>query len=258
MDAHAGQDAAYARLAPRPVVLVADGRGSSDHSEIGARAAPDCVAATVDQCEAILAPCLDTGNFPAEVRAARWQQFAETLYQALVKRQEDLARIHALTADALEFTLAVAVVGSRYAGIIQVGDSCLALERRREVTLALPPGRGEFANETHFVSPREGSASRMVARIFSMRGVTGLVAFTDGVAPLWVHSRTLAVAPGVGRILRNLGDQWWDQPRLVSFLNLPVWREQDDDDKGVAYLAKRIVRRAEENADAIDRRFSTQ
>jgi hypothetical protein len=242
--AHASQDAAYARLTPRPIVLVADGRGSSDHSEIGAGAAPDCVAATVDQCEALLALCLDTDNFPPEVRVARWEQFADTLRQALVRRQEDLARTHALDADELEFTLAVAVVGTKYVGIIQVGDSCIVLERRLEVELALPPDRGEFANETNFISPREGSASKMASRMVSMRDVTGLVAFTDGVSQLWINSRTLAVAPGVGRILRNLGNQLWDQQRLGSFLNLPVWHEQDDDDKGVAYLAKRTLRPA--------------
>ena len=241
---HAGQDAAYARLVPRPLVLVADGRGSSNHSQIGAGAVPDCMAATVEQNEAILAQCLDIAELAPEVREARWAQFAQILHQALLKRQEELAQVHALDAGELEFTLAVAVVGSNYVGIIQRGDSCVALERRLEVELALPPDGGEFANETHFVSPREGATFRLASRIFPMRGVTGLVAFTDGLSQLWMNARTLAVAPGVGRILRNLGDRVWDQQRLGAFLDLPVWQEQDDDDKGVAYLAKRTPRTA--------------
>jgi hypothetical protein len=240
---HAGQDAAYACRKARPIVLVADGRGSSDHSEIGAAAVPDCFASTVNLNESLVAQCLDMAGLDPALREERWAQFAQILHRALVARQEELARAHSLEPVELEFTLAAAVVGTEYVGILQRGDSSVAIERRLGMELALPPDRGEFASETSFISPDEGTSTPLGSRILPMGDVTGLVAFTDGLSQLWIDARTLAVAPGVGRILRNLGDRTWDQQRLDAFLDRPIWQQCDDDDKGVAYLAMRTSRR---------------
>ena len=234
-----GQDAAYARLLPRPIILVADGRGSSEKSEIGAGAAADCFAQVVDRHSALVAQCLDSPTDDS-AREEQWRSFVELLHIGLVERQEELARAHSVDTCELEFTLAAAVVGRKYVGVVQIGDSCVAVERALEIQLAMPPDRGEFANETNFISARELAASRIAARTFPAADVTGLVAFTDGLLHRWLDARTLAVAPGVGRILRNLGDRVWDQRRLDAFLDHPIWHDSDDDDRGVAYLVTKI------------------
>ena len=224
-------------------MLVADGRGSSDQSEIGAAAVPDCLASTVDLNESLVSQCLDMAGLDPALQEERWAQFAQILHRALMGRQEELARAHSLEPVELEFTLAAAVVGTEYVGILQRGDSSVAIERRLEMELALHPDRGEFANETSFISPVDDTATRLDSRILPMGDVTGLVAFSDGLSQLWIDARTLAVAPGVGRILRNLGDRTWDQQRLDAFLDRPIWQQCADDDKGVAYLAMRTSRR---------------
>jgi hypothetical protein len=234
-----GQDAAFARLLPRPIVLVSDGRGSSEHSDIGAAMAADCVADFVDQHEALVSECLDQSERASAIREEQWKHFACLLGDALVERQAELARIHALYPGDLEFTLAAAVVGRKRIGVIQVGDSCVAIERHLQVQLALPPHRGEFANETNFICP--GDVGRIEAHTFAASGITGLVAFTDGLAPHWLDVRTMAMAPGVGRILRNLGDCIWDQQHLDEFLDRPIWHGSDNDDRGVAYLAMKTM-----------------
>lgn len=58
---------------------------------------------------------------------------------------------------------------------------------------------------------------------------------------LFVSRITGTLAPGVGQIIRKLGDGEWGAERLTGFLANPCWWEGgNDDDRGIALLAMPI------------------
>ena len=146
--------------------------------------------------------------------------------------------------DDLEFTISAAVIGTHAIGCLQVGDSVVGIERNGKATeLSFAPANGDYANETYFVSPREPERTALSTRLVPRSNVTGILAFSDGLAGCLIHHRTRALAPGVSQVLRKLGDGEWGQTQLEEFLGHPCWQANCDDDRGVAYLAMPAVLR---------------
>lgn len=243
------QDAAAAILGPRPFLIVADGRGSSPFSHHGSHIASACLGRTLEVLEPLLHACLDEVPTDVAVAEANWTQIARVLIAALAQQQKETALKLEVDPTMLEFTLAAAVVGAHAIGCVRVGDSALVVERRGcDTEFALRPQGGDYANETFFVSPGAGTEIIATLRI-SKDGVTGLIAFTDGLSSRLIHRDSLA--PGVGQIVRKVGSREWTDEGLSALIQQACWREGGhDDDRGLAVLATAVSQANDQPANS--------
>lgn len=232
------QDAARAAVGLRPFVMVCDGRGSSAHSQHGSKSATIVVERMLWSAEPLLARCLDHLGPKDPFAIAGWRDLSLLLLRSLQQAQEGLAREHGVRATEYEFTLSLGVVGRRGLGVLQIGDSCLVLNRDGQTTLAASPQVGSFAGETNFVSPAETDFGMAELQLLPAEQISGIVGFSDGVSGKWIHHQTLGVAHGVTQILERLATGEWDESRLDAYLNLAFWRLGGDDDRSIAYLVR--------------------
>ena len=232
------QDAVRASVGLHPFVMVCDGRGSSALSQHGSSAATVVVEGVLWCAEPLLQRCLDHLGPEDPFALAGWKDVSQLLLRSLIQAQEGLAREHGVSAAEFEFTLSLAVVGRRGLGVLQVGDSCLVLNRDGHATLAASPQTGAFAGETNFVSPTETDFRRAEMQILPVEQLTGIVGFSDGVSGKWLHHQTREVAPGVNQILDRLATGAWDENRVREYLHQQFWRLGGDDDRSVAYLVR--------------------
>src|SRR5690625_3063832 len=130
------QDAAGTRTTPRPVLVVADGAGSSSASDIGARTVVSAMLRLIETLEPQLAWLLDG---PQEHSREPLKQFAELLVShaqgTLIDRAAELSR----PVRDLRCTLLLAVLGRERLLWLKVGDGELVLERAK---IGRASGRG--------------------------------------------------------------------------------------------------------------------
>ena len=210
------QDAALAGIIKaRPFLIVCDGRGSSAVSHEGAQAAVKAFSRAVWKLEPLLADCLDRAK--GKSAGAAWEKISSVLLRELTMEQKFLAKTHGRAARDFEFTLIGAIMGTRHFGWLQVGDSCLAVQRSNHLALVAAPQQGRYANETEFVSPCERTEAVALRGIEPTKGVLGLAAFSDGVALKLVNSATNKPAAGVGQIMDRLATGQWTSEHLQSY-----------------------------------------
>lgn len=223
----------------RRLVIACDGRGSSPHSQHGSAAAVGAFRAQCRLLEPRLRECLDRPNLSPGQRAARWRQVGEFLLLGLIHAQENAAQTRGLAASECEFTVAAAVMGRAATGVLQLGDSCIAVVRGESAELAFPPMGGECANETLFVGRDAVRDSEALYRVHLNEGISGIVAFTDGLAQKWLHLPANVPAGAVAQIVSMLGRGEWGAGHLAAYLGHRFWDESTDDDRGVAYVVRR-------------------
>ena len=230
------QDAVGASSAGRRYVAALDGRGSSAHSQLGSAAAAAALGRVLAAEEPLLERCLDEIEPDAALARATWSETAATILRGLRDAQDVAANANAVDPRELEFTVSLAVAGVRGIGLIQLGDGCVLLERAAQLVTATNRQCGEFAGETNFLGPDEGSLLNAEATLQSAAGVSAIVAFTDGVAARWLHGLTLAPAPGIVRVIEHLRSGKWTEQDLAQHFELPHWQGVHDDDRSLAYL----------------------
>jgi hypothetical protein len=159
-------------------LCLCDGAGSAAHSEIGAAAVAAAVvealrerapAQTQDLCDAVRAACAD-GR------------------QALLREAE----ARAVPPADLACTLVAAAAWDDAVAVAHLGDGAVIGRRRGDAELMLlsAPDRGEYANETWFITSPSWEARLRVAL---HQGVDALCAFTDGCeAAALLRGRALA------------------------------------------------------------------
>ncbi len=230
------QDAALAETNSRPFAVVCDGRGSAKLSHHGSLAGVTAIKRAVRVLEPMIADCLDCAE--SSTAADAWDRLAVVLLRWLMDEQLALAKTHTCPPEQFDFTLAAIIVGSKHVGWVQVGDSCLAVQRSSTVSLVAKPQRGEWAGQTEFVRPSSRTSAVALRGLIPASGVTGLVAFSDGVAAKLVNALTEEPAPGIGQILDRLASASWSDEQLQAYLEKPFWLEGGDDDRSIAYLVK--------------------
>lgn len=142
---------------------VADGAGSAAHPDVGATTATAALVAAL--CDRGEGESLDAALLRA-VGAAR---------SALVRE----AALREVPLDALACTLLAVLVAGDRAAVAHVGDGAIVGQRAGsgEIVLVSAPDRGEYANETWFLtSPSfEGRL-----RVTTHEGLVAVAAITDG------------------------------------------------------------------------------
>lgn len=195
------QDAAGGVTAPRAVLVLADGAGSSPASDLGARTLVSAMLRLADTLETQLASLLDGREAPT---ANAVEQLAGLLVRHAKGTLHDRADEQCRPARDLRCTLLLALVGHERLLWLKVGDGELVLERAVPVSAAqetqeasealdeeleLMPslctlgerGKGEFANQTLFVDERL-AFERVQYGIETTTALTGIALMSDGAA----------------------------------------------------------------------------
>ena len=242
------QDASLAGIAPRPHVVVCDGRGSARHSEIGASASVAALRSQLDNASGLFATVLD-GDDGEEARKAE-PMLSTLLYRTAAQEQRRQAEASGTVAADFEHTLLVVVCGRRRFLCIQVGDGGIAMRRTDGLAEMLSlPARGEFANTTSFVSCGRPTPWRHF--LGDMNGASGFMAFSDGTAEKLVSTADNAAAPAIGQIIGRAASGEFGREAIVGFLTEPHWEPQVQDDRSLAVVATVKSARTESAADSV-------
>lgn len=213
------QDVAAWKILPWGTVLaLADGAGSAAAPELGARSATDGVLAWAERAP-VDALSKDIGaNVLDAARDAVWARAHDAGHPP-----EDLAS-----------TLLVAVLRSDgKALLVQLGDGAIIIRTAGVWTLALAPGRGEYVNETFFVTSENAHAHLTVQLA---QDVDVAVLCSDGLEHLVVDARTsVPHMPFFDRVVLPLGAS--DPEAHGRFLEDVIGSDQaqklSDDDKSI-------------------------
>jgi hypothetical protein len=227
------QDAHVCRVLPSRelVMVIADGAGSAERSDEGARAAAltaaDGLAAAIEA-----GSCATEAGRVAAVRAA-----AEAARRAI----EDRARAAGRPLRDYAATLTCVAAGDDWLVSGQLGDGLAVAESDGRLALAARPQRGEYANEAYFLT-MPGALDYLEVSV-CREPVHAVAASTDGLLRLALQ------LPGyepyapffkplfgfVGKAARTARIE----EQLVRFLDGGRVRARTDDDKTLA-LAVRV------------------
>lgn len=229
------QDASAVTSAPRPALIVCDGRGSASLSQDGAQAAVRAFLTQVAVFEPMLAEILDSETASSD----RWEAFARILYRTLMQVKLDLSAERKTPEKEFDFTVACAIVGTNGIGCFQVGDGAIVLRQGGATVTAFLPDKGEFANQTVFLRPGGENAHKYHADIFPASINTGIAITSDG--PEHLMFKLAEMKPG--RIFEKMMDDLHDgnlcQQDLMDYLTRRDWEKdpRGGDDRSIAILA---------------------
>jgi hypothetical protein len=208
-------------------MALSDGAGSATHSQVGSRIA---VQSTLSSLAEIVASQSEL----TEDLAIRVLEQART-------RIEEHAESEDLSSRQLACTLLFAVISARVAYFAQLGDGGWVMRINGELLPATWPFRGEYANETFFLTSknwREGFQFEKVAH-----SITAVAGFTDGIQPVALQYETRSAhAPFFNplfKVLEKAYDGASLKPALEAFLNVEALNERTDDDKTLILATRR-------------------
>ncbi len=232
------QDAhGYREVAGSALLVVADGAGSAERSGEGSACASQAALAA-------LAGAL-AGGWPAA--PDRWQSLFGAAYASARSQVEQLAAAAGLPARAFATTLLCAALSDRGLAVAQLGDGIAAAFTPSDDPqsigswfLAAEPQRGEYANETYFLSQPDALEHVQIA-VYAER-VRALAVMTDGLLRLVLNGKRQPHVPFFEPLL-TFGVEV-DEPAqgsrlLADFLASERVCARTDDDKTVV-LALRL------------------
>jgi hypothetical protein len=231
------QDRAGTWLAPRPALVIMDGRGSAKLSQLGAAAALVRLKQAIRTGDPQFARVLDAPG--AGLAGVGWQSLSLMLYHIAASEQNSLAEWYGSSPAEFEFTLTVAVVGKHHIGWLAIGDSPLVICRHGIAGLVTPPEPVEFANQTTFVCANPRGSLGMKGGIIPVAGVDSLVAMTDGSASRLVDLQRHVPAPATEQVARHLGSGEWRTKEVRDMLSAVEWDRVTRDDRSVAILTSK-------------------
>lgn len=224
------QDECWSEASPpesrsRLLIVVADGAGSAQAGDVGARL------------------CVETVVQAAHEHFARADApLDETTARAIFARAREAILGHAATQSLMPRDLASTLVCALFDGqcgvVFQIGDGALVLKGTDGMWIPIAPMNGEYANSTRFVS--DDDALNQVAVVLIEKPVTQIAAFTDGIQSIGVHRASGQPHPPFFQplfdTLARAGTESEDALAhgLQSFLSSDGVNQRTDDDKTLA------------------------
>jgi hypothetical protein len=136
--------------------------------------------------------------------------------------------------------LVVAVKGSRFLAV-HVGDGVIACERDGVSSVLSSPTRGEYANETVFITSRKAPDALFLAR-GDVRPYTAFALMSDGSATVLYDRRESRIAPAVRTIWGWLDRNTPSDVESALRHNLrDLFLEKSSDDCSLAIMRRRVT-----------------
>ena len=202
------------------IVVVSDGAGSAKHSEHGAAAAVEATTKVLKSS----APWTD----PVDIRE-----------RILVVCQEEIARrAHDLGCPPGELAATLAFVAATrnifFSG--NLGDGIVVAAREDSAKVLLGPTRGEFANETVFLTSRRTSEQLHIIK-GRLGDYDGFAAMSDGAAESLYQRREGILAPALSRIFSWSGEESSDRIEdAIRQSVMPLLHSRTGDDCSLGIL----------------------
>src|SRR5258706_3398492 len=232
------QDAhAYSEVAGCALLVVADGAGSAERSAEGAQCASQAALESL--------PIGLAGGWPATPEP--WRDLFAAAYAAAKARLEQLATASSLPSRSFATTLLCATLSDRGLAVAQLGDGVAAAfaansnaQTGGDWFLAAQPQRGEYANETYFLSQADALQHLEIA-VYA-EPVRALALMTDGLLRLVLNPQRQPHEPFFRPLLTfgvEVDDAAQANGQLAGFLASERVCARTDDDKTVV-LALRL------------------
>lgn len=229
------QDAFTFQEGKRPLAVLCDGAGSAQQSHVGARIISGLSRAYLIGNESRLAYLLD-GDAVAD--EAEWAAFAGEFTGFLKGAMVATAEALVCRTDDLRCTIALTVFGSRRMWWYAVGDSPIVVADSDRLSLATKMSKGEFVNQTTFVSPSLG-AEAVSSGWRPIDQVTGVAMMSDGAAERLVSTNGIDTAPRLAEFVQGVSSGALSKKILLDFLlDGAVWRKTSGDDRTVVLLSR--------------------
>ncbi len=202
------QDSAVALNSSRPIVIVADGAGSSAVSELGSQAVTTGLARLLNTLERQVVQLLDQ---PQNSSSEEVRSFALLLVKHAKGILDDLAVQHRRPQKDFRCTLLLAIQGKAQLLWLKIGDGALVIETLQQDAGKLLPtlttlgrvGKGEFANATTFIDDHLQPTDVQTGSCSSAH-ITGFAAMSDGAADRLVANDGSHVSPQISDWLNKL------------------------------------------------------
>ena len=205
------------------VCVIADGAGSAELADVGARTA----------CDAALAYMAEALQNAADMEAMAW----EAALRGAASRARVAVEAEALDRSAepraLASTLVLAAAYPGGAAALQIGDgACIVQDAGCALVAITRPQNGEYPNETRFLS--SDNALEDAEFTIWCGDITGLALFSDGLQHIALAgSECVPHPPFFTPLLRfaaAIEDQEEADAALARFLKSPRFEQRTDDD----------------------------
>jgi hypothetical protein len=214
-------------------VVVADGAGSAQYGERGARLACQMAQQHIAHWLEATPSRVLTEQLVAEWFASVRNGLSETALQEGVMLRE------------LACTLLLVLVTPDAAAYGHIGDGGIAADSGAGLEVVFWPAVGEYANMTRFITDEDALAHVCIA--IHQSPVQEVAVFTDGIQRLALDFRTLSVhAPFFDPMLAVLRQHTWGEcqmleQRLAAFLDSSKVNSRTDDDKTLVLATRRAA-----------------
>ncbi|MCV3217444.1 protein phosphatase 2C domain-containing protein [Plectonema radiosum NIES-515] len=232
------QDAAKAVSTPRAAIFVADGAGSARFSQFGSKAVVEGLGEFTNSMESIHQQILDQEQRLNCNESNEGKEYAYRFIKSAIETLRELSKNKECLVDDLKCTLLMAVLGKHYLFWLKVGDGFIVVEKDNKLELLGSLGKGEFANQTTFLSDRLKDEA-IYYGFLPIQNVTGIAAFTDGAAETLVSMDGSKIAGALSNFFAETRGGSFDNDSLLKFLeDETVWASPKGlDDRGIALLA---------------------
>ncbi|WP_048152763.1 PP2C family serine/threonine-protein phosphatase [Methanolacinia paynteri] len=211
------------------IVAVADGLGSAEHSEIGAKIA---VNTAVDKIKSLFTNS-DYGIPDASLMKNR--DIITEAFSASRTALEDFAGDNGYPLKKLACTLIVAFTWERYLTTGHIGDGAVTALIQDEIRIISDPGNSEYVNE---VTPLTSGKIEDNIRINeNIPYVSVFAAFTDGCQRAFLVRKNGEYLPyepffrPIFTYAKDVADEEEASKEIVRFLESDKMNENSDDDK---------------------------
>ncbi|WP_334924513.1 PP2C family serine/threonine-protein phosphatase [Nostoc sp.] len=228
------QDSASSILIPRPAIFVADGAGSARLSHFGSSAVVRYLNRFTASIEDINQEILDKDR--QEDREIE-KKYANRFIKYAIEILKELSEEKQESFDLFRCTLLITIIGINQLFWLKVGDGFIVVEKGENLELLGPLGKGDFANQTTFLTEHLTEEDIHYGFI-DVQNVTGVAAFTDGAGEKLVSNDGLKISGALSKFFQGIRTREFTQTDLNQFLsNKEIWQRTTGDDKGIAILS---------------------
>ena len=240
-DSHAYQLTAGGAL----LLAIADGAGSAERSHEGAQV-------VVEQVVSSLEAALQTGMPNTE---SDWQALIAQAFNNAHQSVVQLANNDDAPLSSFATTLSCAVVSDDWLAVGQIGDVAIVVaDRDGGLSLTVPPQRGEYANESYFLTMPDGL--NYLAIHAAQRFVRSVVLTTDGLLRLAFklpeYEPSTQFFQPLLTFAASIDSPEKAQIELAAFLNSERVNARTDDDKTLVLATRATTTFAQQDPHTTD------
>lgn len=227
------QDAQATRLLANGMALVAlaDGAGTAERSQEGARQAVDRALLCLDATLALDEPQDEVG----------WEALIHEAFQQARQGVLQIAEENGSPLKAFASTLICAIVADCWLAVGQIGDGAVvAMDMQAKYFTLLEPQHGEYANETNFLT-MENASDLLAVRVVA-QPMQALSVMSDGLTRVALkipnYEPHIPFFKPLFEFAAGIEDQDQAVRQLEAFLNSERLNARTDDDKSLVLVAR--------------------